>query len=226
MNAEKTYIHIQDATKAKLAEDILLAEKAGLTTDALSPNDLISRAQAYPDRHILDIVYQDGLKAAMKTVIRYYAFPMVDFDQEYPMHYGFLSVFNFCGRWVASSPYDDTNLEEDDLYSCATRIRSSVNILLMPNLESFWSKDFLKKQDFLELLNNIRRSWNDSSFEFDPHISMTLLYILDFPAIKLADDPATRIRFAFWLKQLTACWPEVEWNWGDFDLPDEYSCGY
>lgn len=222
MNTEKTYIHIQDETRTKLADDLRLASEAGVATGELSADDLISRAQAYPDRHLLDIMYQDGLKAAMKTLITYYAFPMVDFDQEYPMHYGFLSVFHFCGQWVASAPYDDTNLDKDDLYARATRVKFYVNMLMLPGIEEFLGKDFLKKQDFLDLLNSVRRNWNESLFEFDPHISQILLKILDFPAFRFTDDPAMRMCFALLLKQLTTCWPEDVWNWGDFDLPDDY----
>ncbi len=217
MNTERVLIHIQEETRAKLAADLQLAKEARIVTDDLSVDDLVSRAQAFPGRHLLDIMYQYGLKEAVKTLIIYYELPMVNFDQKYPMHYGFLSVFHFCGQWVASASYDDTNIDKDDLYASALEFKSEVNMLMQPDIEEeFWGKDFLNKQDFLDLLNSVRRNWYTSLFEFHSRIYMILPQILDFPAFRFADDPIVRIRFALWLRNLTACWPEDVWNWGNF----------
>ncbi len=204
-------IHIKDETRAKLAADLLQAKEAGIAANDLSVDDLISRAQLDLNNHLLDIMYQDDLKKAMRILISYYGSPMVNYNQEYPMHHGFWHVFHFCGQWVASSPYDATNVDEDEMYYHSMKITNNLSMILLSGIDTLpFKKEFSTKQEMLDLLNTLRRNWDEDVLE--PHIFWILIHILNFPAIKFVDDSATRIRFALWLKNLTAYWPEDVWK--------------
>lgn len=82
-------IKISAETRKKLIADLAKVQETGYDIANITVDTLMSRAQVGPEEHLLDIMYQDGLKAAMKTLISYYAVPVVNFDQEYPMHAGF-----------------------------------------------------------------------------------------------------------------------------------------
>lgn len=208
--ANTTSIKITSETRANLIAD--LAQVPG--TDHVTISDLMSRAQAFPERHLLDIMYQDGLKAAMKTLIAYYAVPVVNFDQEYPMHAGFFNVFHFCGKMIANSSYDASNVDETDLEVASSKISFHAAGMMISGTEKICSRNFKEKKDFLDLLNILRKNWSEDLF--GSNIFWLLLSVLDFPAIEWADTPTARIHFAIWLQNLTAYWPETIWNWNDF----------
>lgn len=214
-------IKISNETQKKLTADLAaIAQKNDSVATKITADDLISRAQAFPDRHLLDIMYEDGLKAAVKTLVSYYAVPVVNYDQEYPMHHGIFDVFNFCGHWVARSPFDTTHTyDETDLYIADVKIRQHVSTLMIPELMRFG--DIKEKKNFLDVLNIVKNNWNEELF--GSNIYWLLINILDYPAIDFVDTPEERIRFAKFIKELTAFWPETVWNWDDYFSTDDMS---
>lgn len=213
-------IHISAETRTRLVEDFeaMLGDDSYKDEIDAKVNSLISRAQAYPDRHVLDIMYQDDLKVAVKSVISYFALPMINFCQELPMHANFMSVFDFCGHWVASSPFNKDCMADDELDYVVNHIKFYFSTMLLSDkLEEILAHPFDKKQDFLDLMNYLRRHWYPEDVLM-PNIFWALLSILDFPAIDFDDTPSSRLTFACMLKDLTAFWPETIWNWGDFDI--------
>lgn len=211
----KNLIKISEETRKNLTADLAKVQEAGYDITNISVENLISRAQVLPEVHLLDIMYQDGLKEAMKTLISYYAAPAINYEQEYPMHTRFLDVFRFCGKMLVDSTYDDFNVDENDLKIAASKINSQVAAMLIPDLEEIYDRDFKEKKDFMDLFNILNRNWSEDLF--GSSIYWLLLGIMDFPAIKFVDTPAGRIKFAIWLKELTAFWPETVWNWDNFD---------
>ena len=211
----KNLIKISEETRKNLTADLAKVQEAGYDITNISVENLISRAQVLPEVHLLDIMYQDGLKEAMKTLISYYAAPAINYEQEYPMHTRFLDVFRFCGKMLVDSTYDDFNVDENDLKIAASKISSQVAAMLIPDLEEIYDRDFKQKKDFMDLFNILNRNWSEDLF--GSSIYWLLLGIMDFPAIKFVDTPAGRIKFAIWLKELTAFWPETVWNWDNFD---------
>ena len=202
-------IKISNETKKNLTADLAaIAQENGYVARTMTADDLVSRAQAFPTRHLLDIMYQDGLKAAMKTLVFYYGVPMINFYQEYPMHQGMFDVFNFCNKWVERSSYDVSHMEESDL-STATMELSNRLAVMIPE----WSgcKMLKNKKSFLNLLHFIKMNWSEDLF--GSNLYWILLEILDFPAIDFVDTPEERIDFTIFLKDLTSCWPEEIWNW-------------
>ena len=83
----KNLIKISEETRKNLTADLAKVQEAGYDITNISVENLISRAQVLPEVHLLDIMYQDGLKEAMKTLISYYAAPAINYEQEYPMSY-------------------------------------------------------------------------------------------------------------------------------------------
>ena len=110
---------------------------------------------------------------------------------------------------------DDFNVDENDLKIAASKISSQVAAMLIPDLEEIYDRDFKEKKDFMDLFNILNRNWSEDLF--GSSIYWLFLGIMDFPAIKFVDTPAGRIKFAIWLKELTAFWPETVWNWDNFD---------
>lgn len=211
----KNLIKISEETRKSLIADIAKVQEAGYDIMNISVENLMSRAQVLPEVHLLDIMYQDGLKGAMKTLISYYAVPVINYEQEYPMHTRFLDVFHFCGKMLVASSYDDSNVDGNDLQNAASKISTLVSGMLIPDSEEIYAKDFKKKKDLVDLFNILNRNW--SANLFSSSIYWLLLGVMDFPAIKFVDTPTVRINFAIWLKELTAFWPETVWNWDDFD---------
>ncbi len=211
----KNFIKISEETRKSLTADLAKVQEAGCDITNITVENLMSRAQVFPEAHLLDIMYQDGLKEAMKTLISYYAVPVVNYEQEYPMHTRFFDVFRFCGKMLVDSSYDDSNVDGNDLESAASKICALVDVMLIPDSEEIYAKDFKRKKDFLDLFNILNRNWSENSL--DSSIYWLLLGVMDFPAIKFVDTPAVRINFAIWLKELTAFWPETVWNWDKFD---------
>ena len=109
----KNLIKISEETRKNLTADLAKVQEAGYDITNISVENLISRAQVLPEVHLLDIMYQDGLKEAMKTLISYYAAPAINYEQEYPMHTRFLDVFRFCGKMLVDSTYDDFNVDAE-----------------------------------------------------------------------------------------------------------------
>ena len=210
MTTNNDSIKITNETREKLSTDLSLVPKFS----HIAVDDVISRAQAFPEEHLLDILYKDGMRRAMKTLISYYAFPMVDYGEEYPMHTGFLKVFDFCGNMVACSSDDVSDVDEYALNRVSSNISWRVGVMRFPGKEEFYGVDFKEKKDLLNLLNVLRKHWSEDLVE--ENMFWMLISILDFPAIKFADDAATRTNFAVWLENLTAFWPETVWNWNDF----------
>ena len=211
---ESNFIRISEETRKNLIADIAKVQENGYDVANVTIEKLMSRAQAFPERHLLDIMYQDGLPAAIKTLITYYSVPVINFDQEYPMHAGFFDVFHFCGKMVGGASYDAANVEEVNLDHACLEIRSWANVLLIPEMEKLYQRDFKEKKDFLDLFNIIRKNWSEESF--GSNIYSFLYAVMDFPALKFIDSPVARINFAIWLRQLTAFWPETVWNWENF----------
>lgn len=207
-------IKISEETRKKLITDLAKVQEDGYDIPNINVENLVSRAQAFPENHLLDIMYQDGLKEAVKTLISYYAFPVVNFDQEYPMHTGFFNVFRFCAWMVVSSLYDDSNVDGNDLEIASSIISSRAAVMMIPELKEICGRNVREKKEFLALFDILRKNWNEDLF--GSNIFWLLLNILDFPAIKFVDTPVARVNFAIWLKQLTAFWPEDIWNWDDF----------
>lgn len=207
-------IKISEETRKKLITDLAEVQEAGYDIPNINVENLVSRAQAFPENHLLDIMYQDGLKEAVKTLISYYALPVVNFDQEYPMHAGFFNVFRFCAGMVVSSLYDDSNVDGNDLEIASSIISSRAAVMMIPELEEICGRNIKEKKDFMDLFDILRKKWNEDLF--GSNIFWLLLNILDFPAIKVVDTPVVRVNFTIWLKQLTAFWPEDIWNWDDF----------
>ena len=116
---------------------------------------------------------------------------------------------------LVDSTYDDFNVDENDLKIAASKISSQVAAMLIPDLEEIYDRDFKEKKDFMDLFNILNRNWSEDLF--GSSIYWLFLGIMDFPAIKFVDTPAGRIKFAIWLKELTAFWPETVWNWDNFD---------
>ena len=208
-------IKISEETRKKIIADLAKVQEAGYNIPNITVENLMSRAQAFPEKHLLDIMYQDGLKEAVKRLISYYALPVVNFDQEYPMHTGLFDGSRFCAGMVVASSYDDSTVDENDLEIAASKIRSRVAVMMIPELREICGREFKEKNDFLDLFKILRKNWAEDLF--GSNIFWLLLNILDFPAIKFVDTPVTRINFAVWLKQLTAFWPEDIWNWDDFN---------
>lgn len=211
----RNIIKISEETKKNLIADLAKAKEVGNDITNVSVEKLMSRAQVSPEVHLLDIMYQESLKDAVKTLISYYAVPVVNHDQKYPMHTRFFDVFHFCGKMLVDSSYDDSNVDENDLQNAASKISALVSVMLIPDSEEIYAKDFKKKKDLVDLFNILNRNW--SANLFSSSIYWLLLGVMDFPAIKFVDTPTVRINFAIWLKELTAFWPETVWNWDDFD---------
>lgn len=209
-------IHVSDDTKKKLIEDFekyLDGTVQGL--DVAKVDTIISRAQAYPDRHLLDIMYQDGLKSAVKTVISYFALPIINFHQDFPMHDNFHLVLEFFQHWVSLSNFHvDTN---EDIEYHVQRLKNCLGVSLLPDLDEILAESFLNKKDFVDLFKMLRRYPYLNDCAMMPTVFWLLLQIMDFPAFDFADTPRSRLYFATMLKSLTAFWPETIWNWGDFD---------
>lgn len=211
---ETKFIKISEETRKNLIADFAKVQENGYDVTNITIEKLMSRAQAFPERHLLDIMYQDGLQAAIKTLISYYSVPVINFDQEYPMHAGFFDVFHFCGKMVGGASYDASNVEEINLEHACLAIRGRANVLLIPEMEKIYRRSFKEKKDFLDLFNILRRNWSEELF--GENIYLLLYVVLDFPALKFIDSPVSRINFAIWLRQLTAFWPENTWNWDNF----------
>ena len=77
----KNLIKISEETRKNLTADLAKVQEAGYGITNISVENLISRAQVLPEVHLLDIMYQDGLKEAMKTLISYYAAPAINYEQ-------------------------------------------------------------------------------------------------------------------------------------------------
>lgn len=208
-------IKISEETRKKLIEDLAKVQKVGYDIPDITVENLMSRAQAFPEKHLLDIMYQDGLKKAMKTLICYYAVPVINFDQEYPMHARFFNVIRYCGKMVADSSYDNSNVDESDLEIATVEISSQAAVMMIPEMKEIYDRDFKEKKDFLDLFNILRKKWVEDLV--GSNIFWLLLDVMDFPAIHFVDTPVARIDFAIWLKHLTAFWPENVWNWDDFN---------
>lgn len=208
-------IKISAETRKELIADLAKVQETGYDIANITVDTLMSRAQVGPEEHLLDIMYQDGLKAAMKTLISYYAVPVVNFDQEYPMHAGFFNVFRFCAKMLANSSYDNSNVDESDLEISTSIINSQAAVMLIPELNKICGRNLKEKKDFLELFDILRKNWSEDLF--GSNIFWLLLSVMDFPAIEFVDTPVARINFALWLKQLTAFWPESIWNWDNFN---------
>lgn len=212
-------IKISNETKKKLTADLAaIAQKNDSVVSTVTADDLVSIAQAFPTRHLLDIMYEDGLKEAMKTLIAYYSVPIINFDQEYPMHHGIFNVFHFCAKWVVKSSYDVSHLEEWDLTTATMKLSTRLTVLTPE-----WSgcEPLKDKQSFLNILNFIKNNWSEDLF--GSNLYWILLEILDFPAIDFVDTPEERIRFAKFINELTAFWPETVWNWDDYFSTDDMS---
>lgn len=208
-------IKISEETRKKLIEDLAKVQKAGYDIPDITVENLMSRAQAFPEKHLLDIMYQDGLKKAMKTLICYYAVPVINFDQEYPMHARLFNVIRYCGKMVADSSYDIANVDESDLEIASVEISSQAAVMMIPEMKEIYDRDFKEKKDFMDLFNILRKKWVEDLV--GSNIFWLLLDVMDFPAIRFVDTPVARINFAIWLKHLTAFWPEDIWNWDDFN---------
>lgn len=64
----KNLIKISEETRKNLTADLAKVQETGYDITNISVENLISRAQVLKEVHLLDIMYQDGLKEAMKTL--------------------------------------------------------------------------------------------------------------------------------------------------------------
>ncbi len=214
-----TLIHVSNATRKKLAEDLerYFSNTPHAPIDDTVIDGTISRAQAFPDNHLLDVMYQQGLRAAVKILISYFALPMITYSQSAPMHGNFFTVFDFCGHWVASSPFHEIDVTTEDHCTSFHNIKKSLSMIFIPEVRDLRTRDFTNKQDFLDVFNVLRSNWNQADLLM-PSIFGILQSILDFPTFDLIDNPVTRMAFVTIIKNLTACWAESVWNWYDFDF--------
>lgn len=138
-------IKISEETRKKLITDLAKVQEDGYNITNINVENLVSRAQAFPENHLLDIMYQDGLKEAVKTLISYYALPVVNFDQEYPIHTGFFNVFRFCAEMLVSSLYDDSSVDGNYLEIASSIISSRAAVMMIPELKEICGRNIKEK---------------------------------------------------------------------------------